>query len=142
MKLEDIIRTKGTDVVTISSDASVIELVSLLAEHRIGAAVVSNDGRHVDGIVSERDIVRVLGSRGTDLLELTVADLMTADVHTCHPEDKIEDLARAMTDRRIRHVPVVVKGELHAIVSIGDVVKHRIDQLTEERDQLIDYLHT
>ncbi len=142
MKLEAIIRNKGTSVVTISSDATVTELVSLMAENRIGAVVVSNDGHHVDGIVSERDVVSSLATRGADLMNATVADLMTPEVHTCRPEDKIADIARTMTDKRIRHIPILVKGELHAIVSIGDVVKHRIDQLTDERDQLIDYLHT
>lgn len=142
MKLEAILRIKGTSVVTISSDASVAELVSLMAEHRIGAVVVSNDGHHVNGIVSERDVVAALASQGAALLDAHVGDIMTASVHTCRPEDSIEDLARTMTDKRIRHIPILVKEELHAIVSIGDVVKHRIDQLTDERDQLVDYLHT
>lgn len=142
MKLEDIIRKKGTSVVTIASTASAVELVALLAERQIGAVVVSDDGVRVDGIVSERDIVRALALHGEEFPSATVADLMISDVYTCGPEDSIESTARTMTDRRIRHIPIVVDGEVAGIISIGDVVKHRIDQLTAERDQLIDYVQT
>ncbi|NLE98374.1 MAG: CBS domain-containing protein [Propionibacterium sp.] len=140
MQLQDIIRNKGTSVVTIPSIATVADLVTLMADEQIGAVVVSADGRHVEGIVSERDVVRGLAAEGADLLESTVADLMTAPVHTCNPGDSVEDTARTMTDRRIRHVPLVDADELQGIVSIGDVVKLRIDQLTDERDYLIDYV--
>jgi len=141
MKLEDVIRRKGTSVVTIAPSASVAELVSLMADNSIGAVVVSADGHHVHGIVNERDVVRGLASRGERLLEATVQDLMEPEVVVGSPDDHIEDTAATMTNRRVRHIPVVVDGELAAIVSIGDVVKYRIDQLTDERNHLLGYLH-
>ncbi|MBB1494027.1 CBS domain-containing protein [Propioniciclava sp. MC1595] len=142
MKLEDVIRSKGNSVVTIAPSASVAELVSVMADNNIGAVVVSADGRHIAGIISERDIVRGLAGSGAGLLEATVADLMTGDVVVGHLEDRIEDTAHTMTHKRVRHVPIEVDGELAAIVSIGDVVKYRIDQLTDERNHLLGYLHT
>ncbi|MFT3832693.1 MAG: CBS domain-containing protein [Micropruina sp.] len=141
MRIEDIIRGKGADVVTVRPEATVDELVALLGEHRIGAVVVSTDGAHVDGIVSERDVVRKLGSIGADVLTLPVSEIMTATVHTCTPADTLEETAHTMTYQRIRHLPVVVDGELHGVISIGDVVKHRIDQLLDERNHLLGYLH-
>ena len=142
MKLEDVIRSKGNSVVTISPTATVAELVSLMADSNIGAVVASSDGRHISGIISERDVVRGLAGAGHGLLESTVADLMTGDVVVGHLEDRIEDTAHTMTHKRVRHVPIEVDGELAAIVSIGDVVKYRIDQLTDERNHLLGYLHT
>ena len=142
MKLEDVIRSKGNSVVTIAPSASVAELVSVMADNNIGAVVVSADGRHIDGIISERDIVRGLAGSGAGLLDATVADLATSDVVVGHLEDRIEDTAHTMTHKRVRHVPIEVDGELAAIVSIGDVVKYRIDQLTDERNHLLGYLHT
>ena len=142
MKLEDVIRSKGNSVVTIAPSASVAELVSVMADNNIGAVVVSADGRHIAGIISERDIVRGLAGAGHGLLESTVADLMTGDVVVGHLEDRIEDTAHTMTHKRVRHIPIEVDGELAAIVSIGDVVKYRIDQLTDERNHLLGYLHT
>ena len=142
MKLEDVIRSKGNSVVTIAPSASMAALVSVMADNNIGAVVVSADGRHIAGIISERDIVRGLAGSGAGLLEATVADLMTGDVVVGHLEDRIEDTAHTMTHKRVRHVPIEVDGELAAIVSIGDVVKYRIDQLTDERNHLLGYLHT
>ncbi len=140
MRITDVVKRKGSGVVTVRSDATVAELLDLLAEHRIGAAVVSDDGEGVHGIVSERDIVIHLRTERGALLDQPVSRIMTAEVHTCAPEDAIEDLAAAMTERRIRHVPVVENGRLTAIVSIGDIVKSRIDALQSERDQLRDYI--
>ena len=140
MRISDVIRRKGDLVVTVRSDATVQRLLEILEEHRIGAVVVSNDGSTVSGIVSERDVVRHLRTVGAGVLDQTVATIMTSEVHTCTPEDDIEDLARTMTDRRIRHVPVVVNGQLKAIVSIGDIVKWRIDALLTERDHLVGYI--
>ncbi|HHU40184.1 MAG TPA: CBS domain-containing protein [Propionibacterium sp.] len=142
MKLEDVIRSKGTSVVTIAPTATVAELVSLMADNNIGALVVSSDGQHIEGIISERDVVRGLAGSGSSLLEATVRDLMTVDVVTGKPEDSIEDTAHTMTHKRVRHVPIEVDGSLTAIVSIGDVVKYRIEQLTDERNHLLGYLHT
>jgi len=140
MRISNVIHRKGDLVVTVRSDATVRRLLEILEEHRIGAVVVSDDGSTVSGIVSERDVVRHLHAAGAGLLDQAVETIMTREVHTCSPEDDIEDLARTMTDRRIRHVPVVVGGKLHAIVSIGDVVKSRIDELQTERDQLVGYI--
>jgi CBS domain-containing protein len=140
MRISDVIRRKGDLVVTVSPDATVLRLLEILEQHSIGAVVVSHDGSSVSGIVSERDVVRHLHTSGADVLSQPVASIMTSDVQTCTPEDGIEDLARIMTDRRIRHIPVVVDGRLKAIVSIGDIVKWRIDELQTERDQLVGYI--
>jgi CBS domain-containing protein len=139
MRISDILQLKGDDVVTISPDATVSELVALLAQHNIGAVVVSTGERAVSGIVSERDVVRGLG-RDADVLALTVGDIMTADVRTAGPRETVDDLMKLMTDHRIRHVPVVIDDKLHGLVSIGDVVKSRIGQLEFEREQLESYV--
>jgi len=140
MRISDVIRRKGDLVVTVRPDASVQQLLEILEEHKIGALVVSDDGETVTGIVSERDVVRHLRTEGAGLLEQTVATIMTSEVQTCTPDDPIEDLAVTMTERRIRHVPVVTDGHLVAIVSIGDIVKWRIAELQTERDHLVDYI--
>ncbi|MFT3860706.1 CBS domain-containing protein [Micropruina sp.] len=141
MRIEDIIRGKGAGVVTIESAASVEQLVAVLGEHRIGAVIVSSDGLHIEGIVSERDVVRELGKQGASVLARQVSDIMTVNVHTCSLGDTLEETAQTMTYQRIRHLPVVVNGELHGVISIGDVVKNRIDQLLDERNHLLGYLH-
>ncbi len=140
MKISDVVRHKGDKVVTARPDDTVEQLLALLAKHRIGAVVVSEDGSTVSGIVSERDVVRGLHSSGASILTAKVSDIMTSDVETCGPEMHLDELARTMTAHRIRHVPVVVDGRLRAIVSIGDVVKSRIDELQLERDQLVGYI--
>ena len=140
MKISDVLRNKGEGVVTIRPDDTVAHLLEILDEHRIGALVVSVDGREVSGIVSERDVVRHLHREGAAVVDGPVSAIMTTDVTTCGPDDDLEVLARTMTDRRIRHLPVTVDGVLHSIVSIGDVVKLRIDTLQSERDQLVGYI--
>ena len=141
MQVHALLETKGTTVATIGRGASVAEAVAELRRRRIGALVVSPDGRHIDGIVSERDIVGALAVRGPDLLDEPVGALMSVAVHTCRPDDEVETLMAAMTDRRVRHVPVVDEaGGLAGIVSIGDVVKATIDALRRDRDQLVDYI--
>lgn len=142
MKIEDIIRSKGADVVTIAPTATVAELLDLLAAHNIGAVVVSSDGAEIAGIVSERDVVRRLAADGPGVLGRPVSEIMTVDVQTCQPADTLESTAHTMTYGRFRHLPVVADGRMVAIISIGDVVKHRIDQLTDERNHLLEYLHT
>jgi CBS domain-containing protein len=141
MLISDVIRSKGDLVVTIAPDQTVKTLIDKLDEHGIGALVVSTDGRTIDGIVSERDVVRRLHRDGAAVLDRKVSDIMTADVRTCGPEDNVEHTARVMTEARVRHLPVVTDGALVAIISIGDVVKHRMDELQVERDQLVDYIH-
>ncbi len=140
MKISDVLRNKGDEVVTIRPDDTVAHLLAVLDDRKIGAVVVSADGRAVDGIVSERDVVRHLHRTGSSVVDGPVSAIMTSDVTTCQRDDDLEVLARTMTDRRIRHVPVTVDGALHGLVSIGDVVKLRIDTLQSERDQLVGYI--
>ncbi len=141
MKISDVIREKSNnDVITIKADATVRDLVALLAEHNIGAVIVSGDGTAVDGIVSERDVVRRLNGDEA-VLDAPVSDIMTAVVQTCEPTFDVDALMAQMTEHRIRHVPVMDGDELIAVISIGDVVKSRITQLEFERDQLDSYVH-
>ena len=140
MRISDLLRVKGARVVTVPSDTTVRRLAEVLAEHRIGAVVVSGDGASVDGIVSERDIVRALALRGAAVLSEQVTAIYTADVHTVTPETELDDVARMMTERRVRHAPVTVDGGLRGIVSIGDVVKSRIGELETERAALTNYI--
>jgi CBS domain-containing protein len=142
MTISTLLQAKGTSVVTIRPEAPVTELLAELIRHRIGSLVVSSDGEHIEGIVSERDVVRSLQKVGATLLEQQVASIMTTTVHTCSPSDEIESLMVLMTERRVRHVPVVDQGVLAGIVSIGDVVKSRIVQLERDRNSLIDYITT
>jgi CBS domain-containing protein len=139
MRIADLLRHKGSTVATVSGDATVSELVTALAEHNVGALVVT-DGDAIAGIVSERDVVRRLNSLGSALLVVPVSDIMTASVVTCAPTDSVDSLAATMTERRIRHMPVVEDDRLVGIVSIGDVVKSRIEQLESDREQLQSYI--
>jgi len=140
MPISDILRVKGMQVVTITPDTKVRHLLAVLAEHGIGAVVVSHDGTSVDGIASERDIVRALARRGAAVMSEPVTAIYTAEVHTVTPQTPLEEIMRLMTEHRVRHAPVVVGGRLHGIVSIGDVVKNRIDELETERTALTDYI--
>ncbi|MFC5382040.1 CBS domain-containing protein [Aquipuribacter nitratireducens] len=142
MTISDILRRKGHDVATIAPGESVRVLVDRLAEMRIGALVVSTDGNRVEGMASERDVMRGLHTSGASLLDRPVSSIMTAEVETCGPTTSVDDLMRLMTERRFRHVPVVDDGRLVGIVSIGDVVKRRIDDLQDERDQLVGYIRS
>ena len=140
MRIRDVLRAKGTQVVTVSPDTKVRQLLAVLAEHGIGAVVVSRDGTAVDGIASERDIVRALALRGAAVMSEPVTAIYTAEVHTVTPQTSIEEVMLMMTERRVRHAPVVVDGILQGIVSIGDVVKIRIGELETERTALADYI--
>ena len=141
MRIKDVVHGKSSqDVVTIAPDATVRELIALLAEHNVGALVVSEDGERVSGIVSERDVVRHLHADEA-VLDKAVRQIMTSDVRTCAAEDAVPELMQTMTEHRIRHVPVVADGRLTGIISIGDVVKSRIGELEFERDQLDHYVH-
>jgi CBS domain-containing protein len=139
MRISEILRRKGDNVVTIDPNASVRELLDRLATYNIGAIVVSSDGTSIEGIVSERDIVRRLVG-GTRVLDARVGSIMTGTVHTCAPDDTVDQLMRLMTEQRFRHVPVVANGQLTGLVSIGDVVKSRIGELEFEREQLEHYI--
>jgi CBS domain-containing protein len=141
MRISDVLSNKsGGQVVTIPPDATVRELLGLLARHNIGAVVVSADGGSVDGIVSERDVVRRLHD-DESVLDGAVSAIMTSEVATTEPHTPVDDLRVLMTERRIRHVPVLTDGRLSGIISIGDVVKSSLDQLQFERDQLDSYVH-
>jgi CBS domain-containing protein len=139
MRIADVLRNKGSAVATVESRASVADLVAALAEHNVGAMVVIGP-EGIAGIVSERDVVRKLHERGGELLGAPVSDIMTSEVHTCAPRDSVDSLTVLMTEQRIRHVPVVDDGRLVGIVSIGDVVKSRINQLQEDQNQLTAYI--
>jgi CBS domain-containing protein len=139
MRIADVLRRKGAAVATVGPDATVTELLGQLATHNVGALPVVDNGNLI-GIVSERDVVRRLHAGGAALLHARVADIMTTEVTTCSPSDDVADVAAVMTSRRFRHLPVVVEGELAGIVSIGDMVKARIDLLESERAQLQRYI--
>jgi CBS domain-containing protein len=139
MRIADVLRGKGTQVATAGPTTTVVELLGLLAQYNVGALPVVDDDRLI-GIVSERDVVRHLHDRGPDILGSQVTDVMVTEVVSCTPDDEAVSLARIMTDRRIRHIPVCRDGVLCGIVSIGDLVKARIDQLEQEREQLASYI--
>lgn len=141
MRINDVVRAKASqDVITISPDASVRDLIGLLARHNVGALIVSSDGSTVEGIVSERDVVRRLHDQES-VLDSPVSAIMTAEVRTCEGTETLHELMQVMTEHRIRHVPVLTDGRLTGIISIGDVVKNRIHELEFERDQLDHYVH-
>ena len=140
MNVEAILRNKGRSVTTVAPDARIATAVALLRRHGVGALVVSRDGTALDGIISERDVVTALADHGAATLELTVADLMSRQVITCRREDSVADLAALMTERRIRHLPVVDRGALAGIVSIGDVVKHRMDEVEGEASSMREFI--
>ena len=142
MNVQSILGTKGFDVATVGQEASLADAAAQLRDHGVGALVVSNDGHHIDGIVSERDVVRALAAHGAGALGRTVGSVMSTTVVTCVADDSVEDLMSSMTERRIRHLPVVdEQGLLAGIVSIGDVVKARLGQLQVENDALTEYIH-
>ena len=141
MRISDVLSSKPAgQVVTIPPDNTVRDLLALLARHNIGAVVVSEDGASVDGIVSERDVVRRL-HEDEGVLDGPVSAIMTREVATTEPHTSVDELRVLMTERRIRHVPVVDQDRLTGIISIGDVVKSSLDQLRFERDQLDSYVH-
>jgi CBS domain-containing protein len=142
VQIAQLLHRKGQEVATVERGATIAAALGLLSRHGVGALVVSPDGETIEGIVTERDVVRALPERGAALLEEPVSALMTVDVRTCVPSASVHDLARTMTDHRIRHVPVVDGGRMVGIVSIGDVVKARLDELEQERAQLVDYIQT
>jgi CBS domain-containing protein len=141
MLIAQILAGKGSEVVSTRPEATIAEVAGLLKEKRIGAVVVTNADGRLCGIISERDLARGLASYGSKLLDMKVGGLMTSDVVTCSPDDGIETLMQTMTEGRFRHLPVVKDGELTGIISIGDVVKHRLKELEAETHMLQDYIH-
>ena len=140
MKISAILKAKGPSVATIGQDVTVATAVAELARHNVGALVVSNDGLIVDGIISERDITRALERFGGAVLDKPVRMIMSSEVRTVSPTEEVESVAVMMTEHRIRHVPVLSDGTLAGIVSIGDVVKSRIEELEQDRDALFKYI--
>lgn len=141
MNVQSIIGAKGTEVATIHTTATLDDVVAALGQRRIGALVVSDDGSTIDGIISERDIVRALAANGTASLATSIGSIMSTDVVTCSADDGVDELMAQMTERRIRHLPVVdASGMLAGIVSIGDVVKARLTALEQENRALADYI--
>ena len=139
MKISQLI--SGKTPVSISADSTIQDLVATLSSKGVGALIVSNDGRKIEGIVSERDVVRAMPGQFSRLSELRVRDLMTVQVVTATPDTKIDEVMTIMTDRRIRHIPIVDdQGSLISIVSIGDIVKSKISELDDERRSLIGYI--
>jgi CBS domain-containing protein len=142
MTVKAILTNKGSNILTIEPTANVAAAARILAERRIGALVVTGPERRVIGIVSERDLVRVLAERGSAALDLALTEVMTRKVATCSPADTISSIMERMTDGKFRHVPVVEQGRLVGIVSIGDVVKYRLREMEQEQAALRDYIQT
>ncbi|TNC50796.1 CBS domain-containing protein [Rubellimicrobium rubrum] len=137
MLVRQILKSKGNDsVLTIRSDATVADAARILSERRIGCLVVSEDGTRPSGVISERDIVREMGVRGVECFEETVSQLMTEDVVTCNCDDQADDVLIRMTEGRFRHLPVMDGGTMIGLISIGDVVKARLSELSMEKDAL------
>jgi len=142
MTVKALLSRKGRDVVTIAPAATLSEAAKLLAERRIGAVVVTGADHSVAGILSERDIVRALGQRGASALDENVAAVMTRKVTTCNEADTVVAIMERMTTGKFRHVPVVDQGRLIGVISIGDVVKHRVEEIEGETNALREYIAT
>ncbi|WOI54161.1 CBS domain-containing protein [Parvularcula sp. LCG005] len=140
MRAGDILKSKGSEVFTISSDVRLTDAITMLAEHNIGAVIVSEGQGVVSGILSERDIIRVLKGAPTGYRETPVREVMTSHVFTCSPDATVDELLDLMTEKRIRHVPIVTDQGLVGLVSIGDVVKHRIREAVGEAEALKSYI--
>ena len=142
MLVSDLIKEKGAGVITTRPATTVSEVADIMASKRIGAVVVTELDDKVVGIISERDIVNGLSKSGANLLKLPVSDVMTRDVFTCATTEDVNQLRREMTNRRARHIPIVEEGKLIGIISIGDIVKNRLDELESETQQMRDYIAT
>jgi len=140
MHVSAILDRKGDAVATVPRTATVGDAVAEMVRHRVGALVVSPGDGTIDGIVSERDVVRTLSELHSDVLAQPVFTVMSSEVHRCSPDDTVDSLMALMTEQRIRHVPVVRDGLLCGIISIGDVVKSRIGELEKDRNELMEYI--
>lgn len=142
MTVKEILSRKGADVVTADPNAGLSEAVKLLAARRIGAVVITGADRRIVGILSERDIVRTLAEKGAQALESPIAEVMTRKVITCGADETVPEIMERMTEGKFRHVPVVEQGRLAGIISIGDVVKSRVQQMEQESAALQEYIRT
>lgn len=140
MTVQSILDGKDGGVISVSPEESVTALVKVLSEARVGAAIVTDDSGRLVGIASERDVVRMLGKHGLSAMEMRVSDVMTAKVKTCEPGDTTDTLMARMTEGRFRHMPVLADGRVVGVVSIGDVVKRRLNDLEFEAEQLKQYI--
>jgi CBS domain-containing protein len=141
MQVKDLLERKGRDIAAISQDRTVSDGLRLMRERGVGALVVTGPTPPLAGIFSERDVVRALAVRGPDALNMRIAELMSVDVTTCGEATSVDSLMAMMTEQRIRHVPVIHDNELVGVISIGDVVKSRVDELENEKRELIDYVN-
>lgn len=142
MTVRKILNLKGSDVVTIAPDKKLLDAIALLAKHRIGALIVTGKNGEVTGVLSERDIVRLLSNKDNNRFENTVSSAMTSAVKSCKPDDSIQHIMHVMTAGRFRHMPVVENGKLAGVISIGDVVKLRLEEMERESEQLKEYIAT
>ena len=142
MNVETILRKKGDTVIAVDPDDAVSEVVQILTTNRIGATLVRDATGAVVGIISERDIVRGIAQHSTNCLDMVVRDFMTSPVISCAPSDNIDEIMELMTERRIRHLPVVDDDKLIGVISIGDVVKQRISDIEHESEALRQYITT
>jgi CBS domain-containing protein len=142
MNVKNILSQKGADVLTLEPTATLADAMDILAKRRIGALVITGADHRIVGILSERDVVRAIAERGTDILQSTVAETMTRKVVSCGQNETIAEIMGRMTAGKFRHVPVVEQGRLIGIVSIGDIVKARLEELEQEHDALRDYIRT
>ncbi len=140
MRVDEVLRAKGSTIVSVAPSATLLEAAEILRVHRIGAVLVLDANEQVRGILSERDIVSSVATKGSDALASNVSDAMSSDVVTCSPKDSLEQLMLLMTEHRIRHLPVVDAGSLVGVISIGDVVKNRISEVADEAKALTDYI--
>lgn len=140
MKVVNILQSKGAEVFAVTDTDTVASAVAMLTDKNIGAVVVKDRDGAVAGILSERDIVRHLREKGAAVLAAPVGDCMTRTPHTCNPDDTVDDLMTMMTEKRVRHLPVVNAGKLLGLVSIGDVVKRKIDHIEREAAELKQYI--
>jgi CBS domain-containing protein len=142
MNVKAILAAKGGEIVCIEPTADLAAATQLLSANRIGAVLIKGAGGHIAGILSERDIVRALSQHGPAALSLPIGQVMTREVTTCTEEDNIATIMERMTDGKFRHMPVVSKGKLVGLISIGDVVKQRVEEIERESDALRDYIRT
>jgi CBS domain-containing protein len=142
MNVETILQTKGREVIAVKPGESVASAAETLHRRRIGAALVLGEDGEVAGVISERDIVRGLASHGGVVLGMKVAELMTSELETCEPGDAVDHIMAVMTERRVRHLPVMRNGKLVGVISIGDVVKHRLAEIESEAQRLREYIAT
>jgi len=142
MNVKNILAAKGGDVISIEPTAALAAAAKLLSKHHIGAVVIHGAGGRLAGILSERDIVRALSEHGAAALELTVGQVMTREVSTCSEDDSIADIMERMTAGKFRHMPVLTKGRMVGLISIGDVVKQRVQEIERESEAMRDYIRT